>query len=260
MSFDIFLKKEITELIKSVKGIVLLIVFIFTAISSPLLAKLTPELLNLLADADPTVDMSALAGVMPKPDSIVSYSQFFSNFSSICILALIIVFAGIVANEKAKGTAAYILTKNISRTEFIMSKLVSSVLFIFASTVLTAAVLKIYNDVLFNDGLIEFKYFIIYFAALFLYLLFIMSITLFSSILSKNVTSATILSFLIFIVFNIWASIPKIGRYAPPNINDFNVLLNAKNWTDLTVGIIVTVLSSVLFLVLGINLFNKQEL
>ena len=261
MSFDIFLKKEIIEQIKSVKGIVLIIVFIFTAISSPLIAKLTPEILKwAMETTEELMDMAPLFAMMPEPDSVSSYAEFFSNLNLICLFAMIIVFGGIVANEKSKGTAAYILTKNISRTEFIMSKFVSSILFIFVSTVITAGVLKIYTDLLFNDGLVETKHFILYFAILFLYMIFIMCIVMFSSILSKNVTSATIMSFLIFIAFNIWASIPRAGKYAPPNINDFSVLLNAKDSTDLIVGIILTVAFSALFLVAGINLFNKQEL
>ena len=261
MSFDIFLKKEIIEQIKSVKGIVLAVVFLFVAISSPLIARFTPDILKwAMETTEELMDMSALFAMIPEPNSVSSYAEFFSNFNLMCLLAMIIVFAGTVANEKSRGTAAYILTKSISRTEFIMSKFVSSVLFIFVSTVITAAVLKIYTDLLFNDGLVEIQHFIIYFAILFLYLVFIMSIVLFSSILSKNVTSATIMSFLIFIGFNIWAAIPRIGKFAPPNINDFNVLLNAKDSTDLTVGIIVTVVFSIIFLVAGINLFNKQEL
>jgi hypothetical protein len=38
------------------------------------------------------------------------------------------------------------------------------------------------------------------------------------------------------------------------------VLLNAKDSTDLTVGIILTVVLSAIFLISGIYLFNKQEL
>ena len=263
MSFDIFLKKEMTELVKSVKGIVLAVVFLFIAVSAPLITKLTPEIVNWamsgMSEAE-SAEMDMLMRIMPEPDSVQSYSQFFGNFNMIGLFALIIVFGGIVANEKSKGTAAYILTKNISRTEFILSKFVSSVLFIFVSTVLTGGVLKIYTDLLFKDGLIENKDFIIYCAILFLYLVFIMSIVLFASILSKNVTSATIMGFLIFIGFNIWAAVPRFGKYAPPNINDFSVLLNLKDSADLTAGIIVTAVLSVLFLISGIYLFNKQEL
>ena len=261
MSFDIFLKKEISEQIKSVKGIVLVIVFLFVAVSSPLVAKLTPEIVKwAMETTEEMMDMGALFAMMPEPDSVTSYTEFFSSFNMMCLLALIIVFSGVVANEKSRGTAAYILTKNISRTEFIMSKFVSSLIFIFASVIITAGVLRIYTNLLFNDGLVQLSSFVIYFLILFLYLIFIMSIVLFSSIFAKNVTSATIMSFLVFIGFNIWAAIPRVGKYAPPNINDFNVLLNAKDSRELTIGIIITLAFAVLFLIAGINLFNKQEL
>jgi hypothetical protein len=76
----------------------------------------------------------------------------------------------------------------------------------------------------------------------------------------RNAAIVAEVTFLIFIAFNIWAAIPRAGKFAPPNINDFNVLLNAKDSTDLTVGIILTVMFTAAFLISGIILFNKQEL
>ena len=261
MSFIIFFKKELVELVKTVKGIVLTIIFLFIGISSPLIAKLMPEILKMAAsDAETQEVMDALAALMPPPNSIESYTQFFSNFNQIGLLAVIIVFAGIIANEKAKNTAAYILTKNISRTQFVLSKFASAVLFTFVSVILTAGVLKIYTDLLFGDKLIDFKYFIIFFALLLLYLFFILAIILFSSIVSKNITSAMLISFLIFIVFNIATAIPKIGKYMPPDINNLGVILQSVKVEDLTANIIITVLCSLTFIIGGIMLFNRQEL
>jgi hypothetical protein len=57
--------------------------------------------------------MAALMAMMPEPDSRMSYEQFFGNFNMIGLISFIMVFSGIVANEKSRGTAAYILTKNI---------------------------------------------------------------------------------------------------------------------------------------------------
>jgi ABC-2 type transport system permease protein len=261
MSFIIFLKKEIIELVKTVKGVVLAVIFLFIGISAPLIAKLLPEILKLAAtDAETQEVMDALAALMPPPNSLESYNQFFSNFSQIGLIALIIIFAGIVANEKSKNTASYILTKNISRAQFIMAKFTSSVIFNFVSLIITAAVFKLYTDLLFEDKLVDFESFIIFFAFLLLYIFFILSIVLFSSILSKNITSATFIAFLIFIIFNIATVIPKVGRYMPPQINNIGIINQSVNAGDLTVNIIVTVLCSAAFIFGGIKLFNRQEL
>ena len=259
-SFNLFFKKEIVELVKTVKGVVLAIVFLFLAISAPLITKLTPEILKAAGNGASQDEMNVLASIIPTPTSVTSYNQFASNFNSIGLLAIIIVFAGIVANEKAKNTAAYILTKNISRTQFIVSKLAAAVVFTFVSMIISAGVLKLYTDLLFDDKLIDFKYFIIFFALLLLYIFFILTIVLFSSIISKNVTSATFIGFLIFIVFSVLPSVPKIGKYTPAKINDLGIMLQSTRAGDLTINIIVTVIFSAAFILIGIKLFNRQEL
>ncbi|MCL2773631.1 MAG: ABC transporter permease subunit [Oscillospiraceae bacterium] len=259
-SFNLFFRKEIVELVKTVKGVVLTIVFLFLAISAPLITKLTPEILKAAGGSASQDEMNVLTSIIPTPTSVESYKQFVSNFSTIGLLAIIIVFAGIVANEKAKNTAAYILTKNISRTQFIFSKFASAVVFILVSLIISAGVLKLYTDLLFDDNLVDFKYFIIFFAFLFLYIFFILTIVLFSSIISKNVTSATFIAFLIFIAFSILPSIPKIGKYTPAKLNDLGIMLQSTKVSDLTINIIVTVLCSVAFILIGIKLFNRQEL
>jgi len=259
-SFVLFFRKEIFELIKTVKGVVLVIIFLVLGISSPLLTKLTPEILKLaLNDASPE-EAEVLITIISEPNSVESYNQFFGNFNTIGLLVVIIVFAGIVANEKSKNTAAYILTKNISRTQFIMSKFVSSVVFVFVSLVFAMGTQILYTKFLFDDKLIEIKFVFLYFALLFLYLVFLLTIILFSSILTKTVTSATFIAFLIFIAFNILPNIPKIGKYMPPDINNFGLITQAKSLSDLTVNIVLTVLFSVVFLGAGINIFKRQEL
>lgn len=259
-SFILFFKKEITELVKTVKGIVLAIVFIVIAISSPLIAKLTPEIFKLAGIDASNEEFAALAALIPAPTSDSSYTQFFGNFNQIGLLALIIVFAGIVANEKSKSTAAYILTKNISRAQFILSKFASSAVFTFIAVVITMATQIIYTNVLFDDNNVLMNNVILYFAMLLLYLFFILTIVLFSSVVSKSVTPATFVAFLIFIAFNIATAIPKIGKYMPPEINNFGIIMQTKSFSDLTVNIILTVLCSIAFLIASLELFKRQEL
>ena len=258
--FVLFFKKEITELIKTVKGVVLAVIFLVLGISSPLLTKLTPEIVKMaLTDASPE-EAEVMTALIPSPDSRASYEQFFGNFNIIGLLVVIIVFAGIVANEKSKNTAAYILTKNISRAQFILSKFISSAAFVFVSLVLAMGTQILYTNFLFEDKLTDIKCVLLFFALLFLYLIFILTIVLFSSVMTKTVTSATFLAFLIFIAFNILGSVPKIGKYMPPDINNFGIITQAKNIGDIKINIILTVICSVIFVFSSVKIFNRQEL
>lgn len=261
MSFNIFLKKELHELFRTAKGIVLTIIFVIVAVSSPLLAKLTPEILKW---ADGATGELAVMGfdiaTLPEPTSVDGYVQFVSNFNMMGLLAIIIVFAGTVANEKHKGTAAYILTKNISRSEFILSKFAASCIFTLGGVAISAVVLKIYTDLLFDDKLVSTKYFTLYFAMLSLYIIFVLSISIFSSVVTKNVTGATFVSFLIYIGINILASIPRLGKFMPPKINDLSIMLQSTAIEKITINIVVTILLCVVFVCAGIEIFNRQEL
>lgn len=255
--FILFFKKEMTELVKTAKGIVCAAVFLIAAVISPVITKLTPEIIKM---ADLGEEFDVVMSIIPEPDSAASYSQYFENFNILGLLAVIIVFAGIVSNEKSKNTAAYILTKNISRTQFIISKFAASVVFVFFSFVLSMGTQILYTNALFSDGLIKLSDTASFSALLFLYLVFILSLTLFSSVISKNVTSATFSAFLIFIIFNFLSSVPKIGVYMPPKINNIGVLTGNININELTGNIVITILCSIVFLILSLILFKRQEL
>ena len=263
MSFIIFFKKELYELVRTAKGIVFAAIILMTAIGSPLLAKLTPEIVKWAMNT--TNEFDATAGIIdlsmiPDPTSIDSYAQFISNIGFIGLLALIIVFAGTVAGEKHKGTAAYILTKNISRADFILAKFTASCVFSLGVMTISIGVLKLYTDMLFGDKLIDIKYFLLYFALLFLYIVLILAITVFSSIFSKNVTGATVMSFLIFIIMNIISSIPRIGEFLPPKIIEFGIILNTLPIDKIMPNIVITAVLCVFLVFAGIEIFNRQEL
>ncbi|MCL1793309.1 MAG: ABC transporter permease [Oscillospiraceae bacterium] len=258
-NFFIFFKKELAELVKTVKGVVLAAIFAVVGISSPLIAKLTPDILK-MAGIDISPEQMAAMGIKYPPSSIESYEQFFGNFNTLGLLAVVIVFAGLVANEKAKNTAAYILTKNISRTQFLLSKFASSAFFVFVSLGIAMGAQIFYTKFLFEDNLVETGNVMLFFALVFLYLIFILALVLFSSVLAKNVTTATFLAFGIFMVFNILAAIPKVGEFLPPGTNNFGILTKAAGLGDIGGNIAATVLFSAVFAVSGIIIFNRQEL
>ena len=258
-SFAVFFKKELTELVKTVKGVVLAAIFLVVGISSPLIAKLTPEILKMAGLEIPPEQMAAM-GINYPPNSIDSYAQFASNFNTLGLLAAVIVFAGLVANEKAKNTAAFMLTKNISRSQFVLSKYASSAVFLFFSLALSMGAQIFYTKFLFEDDLVKTGDVVLFFALLFLYLIFILSLVLFSSALAKSVTSATFLAFGIFMAFNIAAAIPKLGGYMPPAVNNFGIITGIVGMGDIGGSIAATALCAAAFAVLAVMIFNRQEL
>lgn len=118
--FTPFLKKEVFELYRRGRLLLFGILFVFFAILSPATAKLMPELLK-MADLEGS---GIIIGDVTVTASN-SWEQFFGNLSTILIV-FVIVFASSVTKEFSSGSAIPLLTKGLSRSAFILSKLTAA--------------------------------------------------------------------------------------------------------------------------------------
>lgn len=119
--FTPFLKKEIFELYRRGRLLLFGILFVFFAILSPATAKLMPEILKMASLESQGITISEVTVTASN-----SWEQFFGNLSTILIV-FVIVFAGSVTKEFSGGTAIPLLTKGLSRSAMILSKLVAAV-------------------------------------------------------------------------------------------------------------------------------------
>lgn len=133
--FTAFARKEVVEILRTWRIWVLPGMLLFFALTGPVMAKFTPQIVGSLAG-------DQLGGLkMPDPVYLDSYAQWIKNLSQIVIFAIIIIYAGIVSSETKSGTAILVLTKPVSRAAFVIAKtLVHSVflaLAVAAGTLLT---------------------------------------------------------------------------------------------------------------------------
>lgn len=120
--FTAFLHKEIAEILRTWRIWVLPGIVLFFALTGPPLAKLTPELLSsLMADQQPGVVIQ-----LPDPTYMDAYLSWTKNLSQMVIIAVMIMFGGIISAEKRSGTATLVLTKPLSRSAFVVAKYLSS--------------------------------------------------------------------------------------------------------------------------------------
>ncbi|MHB8274764.1 MAG: ATP-binding cassette domain-containing protein [Dermatophilaceae bacterium] len=116
--FAAFAGKEAREILRTWRIWVLPGILLFFALTGPVLAKLTPQLLGALGG-------DQLKGlVLPTPTYHDAYGQWIKNLSQLALLVLLIVYGSIVSSERKSGTAVLVLTKPVSRTAFIMAKAV----------------------------------------------------------------------------------------------------------------------------------------
>lgn len=123
-----FLGKEFTETRRTWRLPVVGGVVLFFALSGPVLALLTPQLLESMQASQPGVVIQ-----VPDPTWRDAYAQWIKNLSQIVAFVTIIAGAGTVAGELASSTALLVLTKPVSRGAFVVAKAIA----LFALVALT---------------------------------------------------------------------------------------------------------------------------
>lgn len=116
--FAAFVRKEATEIVRTWRIWVLPGMLLFFALTGPIMAKFTPEIVA-------SVGGDQLAGLMkslPAPSYLDAYGQWAKNLTQIAIFAIIIIYGGLVSSERKSGTAILVLTKPVSRSAFVLAK------------------------------------------------------------------------------------------------------------------------------------------
>ena len=114
--FAVFARKEAREILRTWRIWVLPGILLFFALTGPVLARFTPEIVGALAG-------DQLKGLLiPTPTYHDAYTQWIKNLSQIALFALIIIYGSIISSERRSGTAVLVLTKPVSRTAFIIAK------------------------------------------------------------------------------------------------------------------------------------------
>jgi ABC-2 type transport system permease protein len=131
--FGSFLRKEFVEIFKTWRLWVLPGIVFFFALSGPIIAQLTPQLLESVAGSQPGVVFQ-----IPDPTFTDSYLQWAKNLGQIVTFAIIIIYGGLVSAERKSGTAILVLTKPVSRPAFVVAKFVSQAVMLCVTVVVGA--------------------------------------------------------------------------------------------------------------------------
>ena len=143
-AFGVLLRKELLESIRTLRLPVVAGLFLFVGLSSPVLARYLPEIIELAGGEQ--------LGVIeiPTPTAADAVDQLVKNLAQFGALTAILLAMGLVASEKDRGTAAFILTKPVSRRAFLGAKLAALTVVLGGSTVVAAVAGWIYTALLFE--------------------------------------------------------------------------------------------------------------
>lgn len=115
-----FVKKETTEQFRSGKLIILVILFILFGIMNPAVAKLTPWLVEVLADS---LAESGMIVTSVSVSTMDSWVQFFKNIP-LALVAFVLLESSIFTKEYQTGTLVLSLTKGLESYKVVVSKTV----------------------------------------------------------------------------------------------------------------------------------------
>lgn len=142
-----FLGKELAEIVRTWRVWVVLGVLGFFAVLSPVAAKYTPLLISSLGTGQQGVVIK-----IPEPTYIDSYLQWVKNLGQIGMMLVLFASAGLIAGERASGTAALVVTKPVSRTSFVVAKYLSQALLVTIATALGVLIVLGGTQLLFHTA------------------------------------------------------------------------------------------------------------
>jgi ABC-2 type transport system permease protein len=218
MNFLIVLRKELLEQWRTYKLLIVAAVLVVFGLISPLLAKLTPELLKAVPNMPP-----ALALAIPAPTLADAVSQYVKNMSQFGILLALLMSMGSVAQEKERGTAAMMLTRQVSRETFLLAKFTALAITFAASLVLAALGCWYYTLLLFQA--LDWGPFLALNGLMLVVFLDYIAMTLLCSTLARSQAAAAGLAFCGLVLLGGLGALPRIGDYLPGKLFSWGTAL-----------------------------------
>ena len=209
-------KKEIREQLKLYRLVIVGGIFLFFGINAPLTLKYLPDLLKLAGDQQMIIQL-------PTPTAAQALAQYAGNIGQIGALVAVLVAMDSIANELKSGTAVMTLSKPVSRSAFVSTKLLAASLTFLVSMIAASVLCFVYTIWLIQGAAVW--PFVGLNLMLGLFLIFCLAVTLLFSSLFKNSLAAGGLALGAIIVQGIISALPVIGKYMPGKILDWGTNL-----------------------------------
>ena len=250
-----FIKKEIMEQLRTGRLMILGMLFILFGIMNPAVAKLTPWMLETMADS---LAESGIIVIDVTISAMDSWVQFFKNIP-MALIAFVLMESSIFTNEYQTGTLVLSLTKGLKHYKVVVSKtVVLTVLWTFGYW-LCFGITYGYSEYFWDNAVAQNLMFSVVYWWLFgLWVIGLM--ILFSTIANSNTgvlmgTGGVVLASYLLGLF------PKLREYLPTLLADGNSLIyGAAEAKTYSVPILTVIVMCIICFVGGIVIFNKKQI
>ena len=253
--FPAFTKKELLEQHRSGKLLFLGILFVLFGIMNPAVAKLTPWLLEVMADS---LAQSGMTVTQVNVSAMDSWVQFFKNIP-MALIAFTLLEGSIFTTEYRSGTLVLSLTKGLPRYQVVLSK----------ATVLTGlwslgywmcfGITYGYNAYFWDNDIARNLLFSV--VCWWVLGLWVVSLTVFFSTVSNANTGVFLGTGGVVLVCYLLGLFPKVGKFMPTLLCDGSSLIyGLKEAKDYIVALVIAGIMCIGCLTTAVALFNRKQL
>ncbi|MCL2575453.1 MAG: ABC transporter permease [Defluviitaleaceae bacterium] len=260
-TFLTFAGKEFTEIMRTKRLLVLFIVFMIFAFTGPMLARYLMEFIGLLMPAEEMAVMMDMMGEIGGETTFHdSYALYYEFVTQMGIFATMLMFMGIVLDEKRRGTASLMMMKGVKHSTFVLAKFAVVAIAMFVVVVASSLVVHFYTYILFEE-VVPFADMLFGSLAFWLFVLFFASISIFFSTVAKTIVMSAVSSIVTFFVFYIIGLISGLNDYLPSVMYPRAVELTLGHQSDLLIwNILITIAAITVLLGSSIHILKKKEL
>lgn len=250
--FTAFARKETREILRTWRIWVLPGILLFFALTGPVLARFTPEIVGAVAG-------SQFSGLkLPAPTYLDAYGQWIKNLSGIALFAIIIIYAGIISSETRSGTAALVLTKPVSRTAFVIAKATIHSVFlailVIMGTLLTWGITAAVFGTAPGSALWSSALAWLVFGVLFIALMTLLSVLIGSA---AGAAGAGLGAYALVSIASIWK---PLGSYSPAALATQPASLAAGKDASVLWPVLTSLLLAVALVALAVRTFRRRDL
>ncbi len=252
---SVLLRKELLESWRTMRLPIVAGLFLVVGLTSPLLAKFLPEIITAATgDQIPAIPI-------PTPVAVDAIDQLWKNLAQFGAFAAIVLAMGSVATERDRGTAAFVLSKTVSRGTFLGAKVVGLGVVLAVCVALAVIVGWVYTAILFEP--MPIAGWIALAGLAWLWLAAWAAITFLASTATGSTAAAAGIGFGGLIVLSLVGAIPNAGQFLPGGLAEPAIALAAG--VPVTAGdVLVPVISTVVLIAVALAAaswsFRRQEL
>ena len=250
-----FAKKEMIEQVRTGKLLILTVIFIMFGVMNPAVAKLTPWLMELMAES---LEQNGMIITAVEITALDSWVQFFKNMP-MALLAFVLIESSILTKEYQTGTLILTLAKGFERYKVVAVK--STVLLFIWSALYWGGftVTYLYNAFYWDNSVaqnIGTSVFCLWLFGVLILFLNIMFSTVFSSNASVLLSTGGIVAVSFFV-----SMIPRAGKLLPTKLLDGNSLIyGTVAFSEYIPAAIIATVVLILSFVVSVFVFNKKQI